>query len=109
VIAGSYIDNRGKLQWNYQTIATDLNPRLTRSITLTVTKKLDTKKNSNNDTFSVQLKGKPTKTTTFEAYYHSTGEPNYQTDTLLFRVSGTAVPSTLGAGMHFDNVSLATS
>ena len=52
----------------------------------------DTKKSTNNDVFSVQVDGKPVKNTTFEAYYEATGEQNYQTDTLLFRLSGTAQP-----------------
>ncbi|HSN11417.1 MAG TPA: hypothetical protein VLS51_04845, partial [Propionibacteriaceae bacterium] len=108
-VMGSSLDSSGKLVWTTQTVATNLNPQLRQSITMTVTKKLDTKKSTNNDTFTVQLKGKPAKTTTFEAYYHYMQEPNYQTDTLLFRVSGTAVPSLMGHGMYFDNVSLATS
>jgi hypothetical protein len=108
-ITGSYLDSAGKVRWTNVTVATGLNSQLTQSITMTITKKLDTKKDSNNDTFSVQLKGKPAKTTTFEAYYHYMKQPNYQTDTLLFRVSGTPVPSLAGAGMYFDNVSLATS
>ncbi len=112
VIAGSYLDSRGRLAWNYQTIATNVNPLLRQTITMTVTKKVNTRRSSNNDTFTVRLKGKPSKTTTFEAYYQSVGEPNYQTDTLLFRVSEAtgfpAAPRYLGRGIYVDNVSMAT-
>ena len=57
---------------------------------LKLVKKPNTKKSTNNDVFSVQVDGKPVKNTTFEAYYDATGEDNYQTDTLLFRLSATA-------------------
>ncbi len=61
--------------------------------------------------FSVQVDGKPVKNTTFEAYYDAQhGEANYQTDTLLFRLSGTAhdaAPS--GTGLLIDDVTIATS
>ena len=44
----------------------------------------------------MQVDGKPVKNTTFEAYYEATGEDNYKTDTLLFRLSATAQPQLVG-------------
>lgn len=83
-IAGSYLDANHQAKFAYQTIATGLDPAVTRTVTMKVVKKPNTKKDQNNDTFSVQLQGKPAKTTTFEAYYAANHEPNYATDTLLF-------------------------
>ena len=77
---------------------------------LKLVKKPDTKKSTNNDVFSVQVDGKPVKNTTFEAYYEATGEQNYQTDTLLFRLSGTAQPQLAETeGLLIDDVTIATS
>ena len=112
-IAGSYLDAAGEAQFAYQTVATGLDPTVARTVTMKVVKKPNTKKDANNDTFSVQLQGKPTKTTTFEAYYAANGESNYATDTLLFRLSVNeafpAAPQYSGGGFLFDNVTLATS
>lgn len=112
-IAGSYVDANDDVTFDYQKIATGLDPAVARTITMKVVKKPNTKKDQNNDTFSVQLQGKPARTTTFEAYYAATGEPNYATDTLLFRLSASnafpAAPQYRGFGFLVDNVMLSTS
>jgi hypothetical protein len=64
---------------------------------------------TNNDVFSVLVDGKPVKNTTFEAYYDASDEPNYETDTLLFRLSATAQPLLAGKGLLIDDVTIATS
>lgn len=109
VSAGSYIDANGDLAWDYKTVASGLSYNEAHKVQLKLVKKPTTKKSSNNDVFSVKVDGKPVKNTTFEAYYQATGEPNYATDTLLFRVSGTAVPSLLGDGLRIDDLSMSTS
>ena len=73
-------------------MATGLDPSKPHTVKLKLVKKPNTKKSTNNDVFSVQVDGKPVKNTTFEAYYEATEEQNYQTDTLMFRLSGTALP-----------------
>ena len=91
-------------------MATGLDPSKPHTVTLKLVKKPNTKKSTNNDVFSVQVDGKPVKNTTFEAYYEATKEQNYQTDTLLFRLSGTAQPQLLETeGMLIDDVTIATS
>ena len=88
VSQGSYVDKAGELQWAVTPVATGLDVTKPHTVTLKLVKKPGTNK-SNNDVFSVQVDGKPVKNTTFEAYYQATGESNYQTDTLMFRLSGT--------------------
>jgi hypothetical protein len=61
------------------------------------------------DLFSVQVDRKTAKNTKFEAYYDATDEPNYQTDTLLFRLGATAQPQLAGMGLLIDDVTIATS
>ena len=93
-------------------MATGLDPLKPHTVKLKLVKKPDTKKSTNNDVFSVQVDGKPVKNTTFEAYYEATGEDvyDYKTDTLMFRLSGTAQPLVLiGDGLLIDDVTIATS
>jgi hypothetical protein len=110
VSQGSYFDEAGELQWGVTPVATGLDPSKPHTVKLKLVKKPDTKKSTNNDVFSVQVDGKPVKNTTFEAYYDETREQNYQTDTLMFRLSGTADPELLhGDGLLIDDVTIATS
>jgi len=110
VSQGSYFDEAGELQWDVKTVATGLDASKAHTVKLKLIKKPDTKKSTNNDVFSVHVDGKPVKNTTFEAYYDATGEENYQTDTLLFRLSGAAQPQLVdGDGMLIDDVTIATS
>ena len=90
VSQGSFVNEAGVLDWAITPVATGLDPSKPHTVTLKLVKKPNTKKSTNNDVFSVQVDGKPVKNTTFEAYYKATDEQNYQTDTLLFRLSGTA-------------------
>jgi hypothetical protein len=90
-------------------VATGLDAGKPHTVKLKLIKKPDTKKSNNNDVFSVQVDGKPVKNTTFEAYYDKTQEPEYNTDTLLFRLSGTAAPALFGGGLLIDDVTMATS
>ena len=109
VSQGSYM-KQGELQWNVTNVATGLDPTKPHTVKLTLVKKLDTKTSTNNDLFSVQVDRKTAKNTTFEAYYDATGEDNYQTDTLLFRLSGTAQPQLFETeGLLIDDVTIATS
>lgn len=108
VSQGSYLDEAGELRWDLKPVATGLDPNEAHTVKIKLIKKPDTKKSSNNDVFSVQVDGKPVKNTTFEAYYDKTGEENYETDTLLFRLSGTPQAQYLGAGLLIDDVTLAT-
>jgi hypothetical protein len=109
VSQGSFINTDGELDWTVTPVATGLDPNVAHTVKLKLIKKPDTKKSTNNDVFSVQVDGKPVKNTTFEAYYDVTGEENYQTDTLLFRLSGTAQPLLTGSGLLIDDVTVATS
>jgi len=110
VSQGSYFDKAGEVQWSNTTVATGLDPLKAHTVKLTLVKKPNTKNRSNNDVFSVQVDGKPVKNTTFEAYYQATKEQNYQTDTLMFRLSGTAQPQlAAGEGLLIDDVTIATS
>lgn len=106
---GSYMDRAGDLQWEVKTVASGLDVKKPHTVTLTLVKKPDTKGAANNDVFSVQVDRKTVKNTTFEAYYDAAGEDNYKTDTLLFRLSGTALPLLAGAGLLIDDVTIATS
>lgn len=112
VTAGSYFNADGDLDWKFSTVAKDLKADEAHTVTLKLVKRLNTAKNKNNDTFSIKVDGKPTKTTTFEAYYQATGEPNYETDTLLIqsRTNGAwpAQPSLQGKGLLIDNLSIST-
>lgn len=108
VSQGSYLDEAGELRWDLKPVATGLDPNEAHTVKIKLIKKPDTKKSTNNDVFSVQVDGKPVKNTTFEAYYDKTGEENYETDTLLFRLSGTPQAQYLGAGLLIDDVTLAT-
>jgi hypothetical protein len=111
VSQGSYFDEEGNLQWDVKTVATGLDVSKPHTVNLKLAKKPYTKKSpsTNNDVFSVQVDGKPIKNTTFEAYYDATGEDNYQTDTLMFRLSGTAQSQVAAQGLLIDNVTIATS
>ena len=109
VSQGSYVDKAGNLQWTVTPVATGLDPSKPHTVKLKLVKKPDVKKVTNNDVFSVEVDGKPVKNTTFEAYYDATGEPNYQTDTLLFRLSGTPQSELAGKGLLIDDVTIATS
>ena len=107
-VSGSYFDKNGELQWKDQVVASNLDPTVARTVSMKLVKKANTPGNTNNDSFTITLAGNVTKTSTFEAYYQDSGEPNYATDTLLFRLSGTAVPALLGAGLYVDDVSMST-
>ena len=110
VSQGSYVNEAGVLDWAVTTVATGLDPSKPHTVKLKLVKKPNTKKSTNNDVFSVQVDGKPVKNTTFEAYYQATDEQNYQTDTLMFRLGGTAQPGALhGEGLLIDDVTIATS
>ena len=78
-------------------MATGLDPSKPHTVKLKLVKKPDAKKSTNNDVFSVQVDGKPVKNAAFEAYYKATGEDEYKTDTLMFRLSGTAGPQLVTA------------
>jgi hypothetical protein len=114
VSQGSYVEG-DELKWTVTPVATGLDPLKPHTVKLKLVKKPDTKKSTNNDVFSVQVDGKPVKNTTFEAYYDATPavEPEYQTDTLLFRLSATdelpAQPLLKGKGLLIDDVTIATS
>ena len=75
-----------------------VDPSQPQTAKLKLVEKPDTKKSTNNDVFSVQVDGKPVKNTTFEAYYQATKEQNYQTDTLMFRLSATPQMQPSAAG-----------
>jgi hypothetical protein len=112
VSQGSYFDEAGNLRWALTTVATGLDASKSHTVNLKLAKKPYTKKSpsTNNDVFSVQVDGKPVKNTTFEAYYEATDEQNYQTDTLMFRLSGAADVKFLeGDGLLVDDVTIATS
>ena len=109
VSQGSYFNAENEIEWAVTTVATGLDPSKPHTVKLKLVKKPDTKKSTNNDVFSVQVDGKPVKNTTFEAYYKATGAQDYQTDTLMFRLSGTANPALYGAGLLIDDVTIATS
>ena len=109
VSQGSYVNAAGDLQWAVTPVATRLDLTKPHTVKLKLVKKPDTKKSTNNDVFSVQVDGKPVKNTTFEAYYEATGEGEYKTDTLMFRLSGTAQPQVAGQGLLIDDVTIATS
>ena len=91
-------------------MATGLDASKPHTVKLKLAKKPNTKKSTNNDVFSVQVDGKPVKNTTFEAYYEETKEQNYQTDTLMFRLSAAAqLMFAEGGGLLVDDVTIATS
>jgi hypothetical protein len=107
---GSFINEAGALDWAVTPVATGLDPSKPHTVNLKLVKKPNTKKSTNNDVFSVQVDGKPVKNTTFEAYYKESGEDNYQTDTLMFRLSGKAADvQLLKGGLLIDDVTIATS
>ena len=109
VSQGSHVEN-GVLTWTNTNVATGLDESKPHTVKLKLVKKADTKKSTNNDVLSVQVDGKPVKTTTFEAYYEATHAGDIQTDTLLFRLSGTAVTQPdNAAGLLIDDVTIATS
>ena len=93
----------------YTTVATGLDASKPHTVKLMLIKKPDTKKSTNNDVFSVQVDGKPVKNTTLEAYYEKTGEGEYNTDTLMFRLSGAVRPRVARLGLLIDDVTMATS
>lgn len=108
VTSGSFFTASGTLDWERIDVATGLDPQVEHTVHMKLIKKPDTKKTANNDVFSVKVDGKPVKNTTFEAYYDATGEPQYETDTLLFRLSGTAVAAmATSQGMLIDDLMLA--
>jgi hypothetical protein len=108
--SGSYFNANGELDWNETIVASGLDANEAHTVQVKLIKKPNTKKSTNNDVFSVKVDGKPIKNTTFEAYYQATSESNYETNTLLFRVSGPAVPSMAQSeGLLIDNLSIATS
>ena len=111
VSQGSFVNEAGALDWAVTPVATGLDPSKPHTVILKLVKKPNTKKSTNNDVFSVQVDGKPVKNTSFEAYYQATKEQNYQTDTLLFRLSATAQPasSSRPSGLLIDDVTIATS
>ena len=109
VSQGSYFDAAGELQWKLTDVAIGLDETKPHTVKLKLVKKPETNKSSNNDVFSVQVDGKPVKNTTFEAYYQATGEDNYQTDTLLFRLSADPQLQFAGRGLLIDDVTIATS
>jgi hypothetical protein len=109
VSQGSYVDGAGNLQWDVKTVAAGLDAGKPHTVKLKLVKKPDTKKSTNNDVFSVQVDGKPVNNTTFEAYYKAIGEQNYETDTLMFRLSGTPLVEHFGNGLLIDDVTIATS
>ncbi len=109
VSQGSFVNEAGALDWAVTPVATGLDPSKPHTVNLKLVKKPNTKKATNNDVFSVQVDGKPVKNTTFEAYYQATGEQNYQTDTLLFRLSATPQLQLQGKGLLIDDVTIATS
>ena len=90
-------------------VATNLDVSVPHTIQMKLQKKANTAKQTNNDVFTVKVDNKTAKNTTFEAYYTATGEDNYKTDTLLFRASGTALPSTSGQGFVIDDLTMQTS
>ena len=105
---GSYIDDEGELQFDkHVDVATGLDYDESHTVQLKLVKKPDNKHTSNNDVFAVKVdNGKWASNTTFEAYYDVTGEPDYSTDTLLFRLSGTPAPASNGQGMLIDDVTI---
>ena len=105
VSAGSYMAADGTFAWKYADVATGLSEKVAHTVQIKLIKKADTAKSNNNDVFSVKVDGKPVKNFTFEEYYNQTDEPQYETDTLLFRVSGTAQPL-VGKGLLIDNLSM---
>ena len=110
VSQGSYVNAAGELDWKVTNVAVGLDASEAHTVKLKLIKKPDTKKTTNNDVFSVQVDGKPVKNTTFEAYYDAMDEENYETDTLLFRLSGAALTQAGdGAGLLIDDITIATS
>ena len=93
--------------WDVKTVAEGLDETKPHTVKLTIVKRPDTKNSTNNDVFSVQVDRKPVKNTTFEAYYEATGEGDYNTDTLLFRLSGTALTEPATQGLLIDDVTIA--
>lgn len=94
--------------WPGKVVATKLDPMAEHTVEMRLVKVPDTKTDDTNDTFAVSVDGGASVTVnTFEAYYNATGE-KYETDALLFRVSGTAVPALDGAGLVIDHLSMST-
>lgn len=110
VSQGSFVNAAGDVDWKVTNVATGLDVSKPHTVKLKLIKKPDTKKSANNDVFSVQVDGKPVKNTTFEAYYEATSGGEYNTDTLMFRLSGAALTQPAGgAGLLIDDVTIATS
>jgi hypothetical protein len=100
----------GNGAWTDKTIATRLDASRAHQVEMRLTKAPGGNKGKGNDEFSVRVdNGKWVSNKTFESYYAGTGEPNYRTDTLLFRVSGTAMPELRGKGLLIDDLSISTS
>lgn len=76
---------------------------------------IDFKDGASNDVVNIFIDGVNVHTgTTWEDYYREAAEQSFEqstrtVDSLIFRVGGTAVPTNLGKGFLFDNVSIATS
>lgn len=76
---------------------------------------IDYKDGASNDVVSVYIDGALVHTgTTWEDYYRTDPSQSFEqsprtTDSLLFRVAGTAAPANSGKGFLFDNVAIATS
>jgi hypothetical protein len=101
---GGDSDGETLADWTSKTVATGLNPAKTHVVKMKVVKKADAL-----DRFKVKVdRGRWVAVPTFEHYYELTGEDNYETSSLLFRVSGDEVPATEGAGFLIDNVYLWT-
>jgi hypothetical protein len=94
------------LDWTYTTVAEGLDPSVEHTVAMKLQKKANTAKNTNNDVFTVKVDAGVVKNTTFEAYYQATGEPNYEVNTLLFRLSGAPVDTV--TGMVIDDLTMKT-
>ena len=109
-VAGSYFDENGDLQWQYVDVASGLDVTKAHTVGLAVVKAPSSTPDDINDVFRVSVdEGAPVEVGTFEAYYAANDEANHATDTLLFRLSGNAVPAVEGSGLLIDDLSMSVS
>jgi hypothetical protein len=108
---GSIVNDKGDSEWETVEVASGLSVTEAHTVNMQVVKWANEAKAAVvNDVFRVWIDDRDAiESTTFEAYYQATGEANYATDTLLFRMSGTAAPQLEGQGLLIDDLSMSIS
>ena len=108
--AGSYLKADGTSDWNYVDVASGLDVGQPHTVHMQTVKRPGKAPEVVDDVFRAWVDNGPqAEVGTFEAYFAETGEPNYATDTLLFRMSGTAAPDFKGAGLLIDDLTMSVS